>query len=354
MRCLILTLTGLFLAVNIASSQSVAGTWVFNNGNFPLTMLLLDNGTGEFQGVQIKYRIQNGKLFFDDGIQPVTYNYQLTSTTLTLSGGDMQASVTFTRAGSSSEPAARANQNYSQAGNAYSNSNNTQSAYSSGNTNNNQPVNNGGFGANTPAMSGGSSGLSGIWDGQQGKLVFYPDGSLLYNGASYLYSVSGSSINISTPEGNTSFNYSLANNQLTLSQNANSSTYTKTSALRPDGVDQQMAGKWCIMSNNYNAYSGGGSSSAECITLNADGSYIYNSESSRSAYTVDQSAYGGTANQNSDRGTWRTDGLSIVSVSQVTGKTNRYSLLKQNVKNGDAAIVIGGKVFVTSYNRPGW
>lgn len=330
MRCLILTLTGLFLAVNIASSQSVAGTWVFNNGNFPLTMLLLDNGTGEFQGVQIKYRNQNGKLFFDDGIQPVTYNYQLTSTTLTLSGGDMQASVTFTRAGSSAEPAVKSTQNY------------------------NQPGNNGGFGVNSPVMPVGNSGLTGIWDGQQGKLVFYPDGSLLYNGASYLYSVSGSSINISTPEGNTSFNYSLANNQLTLSQNANSSTYTKTSALRPDGVDQQMAGKWCIMSNNYNAYSGGGSSSAECITLNADGSYIYNSESSRSAYTVDQSAYGGTANQNSDRGTWRTDGLSIVSVSQVTGKTNRYSLLKQNVKNGDAAIVIGGKVFVTAYNRPGW
>jgi hypothetical protein len=108
------------------------------------------------------------------------------------------------------------------------------------------------------------------------------------------------------------------------------------------------------MSSNYNSYSGGGSESQECITLNQDGTYIYSFSSSRSAYTANQAGYGGTSGQDSDRGLWKTDGLTLISVFQTTGKTTRYSLKKENVQNGDAAIVVGGKRFITTLNRPPW
>jgi hypothetical protein len=81
---------------------------------------------------------------------------------------------------------------------------------------------------------------------------------------------------------------------------------------------------------------------------------VYFYSASRSAYAGNQSAYGGTSNQNSDRGSWKTDGNTLVSVSQTTGKTSRYSLTKENAQNGDATIVVGGRKFITAFNRPGW
>jgi hypothetical protein len=336
------SLAGLFLVLFCAHSQSITGTWTFNNGNFPVTMLLLNNGTGEFQGMPVKYKTQDGKLYVDDGIQPITYNYMLTQTTLTLSGGGLQAAITFTRPGSSSENTSPVYQK------------NIQSNTMAGNANTMQSGNMSDMAGNPDNKSAGGSDILGIWEGQQGKVLFYPDGTLLYNGTSYLYSASGNSIAVTGTDGSTTFTYSLVNNKLTLSQNASSSTYSKTSALKPDRIDPQLVGKWCIVSGSTNYALGGGSSSEECITLNANGSYEYFYSASRTAYTVDQSAYGGTANQNSDRGSWKTDGVTLVSVSQTTGKTSRYSLAKINEQNGDAAIVVGGRKFVTAYNRPGW
>jgi len=64
--------------------------------------------------------------------------------------------------------------------------------------------------------------------------------------------------------------------------------------------------------------------------------------------------YNGTASRNSDNGSWKTDGLTLVSASQTTGKTSRYSLTRENAQNGDATIVIGRGKFITAYNRPKW
>jgi hypothetical protein len=342
MKKLSLTLVGLLLTLVLTQAQSISGTWTYNSGTFSVTMLLLDNGTGEFQGVAIKYKTLDGKLYLDDGIQPVTYNYKLAQTTLTLSGGNLQMALTFTRPGPSYENTSHVNQNITQSNAAVGNNNNLQTGNQTNIT------------GNPNGQKGGGSGLTGIWEGQQGKIIFYPDGTMLYNGTSYQYSTSDNSINITGTDGSITFTSILDDNQLTLSQNASSARYSKTSALKSDIVDPQMVGKWCIMSNNYNSYSGGGSSSEECITLNSNGSYIYNYSASRSAFTADQSAYGSTANQNSDRGMWKTDGMTLVSVSQTTGKTTRYSLVKENAQNGDATIVVGGRKFVTAYNRPGW
>jgi hypothetical protein len=321
----------LFLPLN---SQSVAGTWMFTNGNFPVTMLLLNNGTGEFQGMPIRYKARDGKLTIDDGIQPVVYDFKLDQNVLTVSGGDLQVPLKFSRAGS----------NASDDG--HSNSINQSVPVTSEQQNSMAGTN--------QIVTAGNSHLSGIWLGQQGKIIFYPDGLLLYNGTSYNYASNGNSLTITGNDGTVTFSCNISGNQLTLSQNGSSATYSKTGEIKPDIVDPQLTGKWCMISSSYNSYSGGGSSSEECITLNSDGTYQYFYSGSISAYTVDKSAYGGTGSQNSDRGLWKTDGETILSVSQTTGKTTRYSLIKQNEQNGDPAILIGGRKFVTAYQRKPW
>jgi hypothetical protein len=97
----------------------------------------------------------------------------------------------------------------------------------------------------------------------------------------------------------------------------------------------------------------GTSSSSRCITLNADGTYIYNSESSRSVNTPDY--YGGTNAQNSDQGTWYVNGDRIYYNSQTTGQGS-YRLEKRNhPKNvNDPMIVLDGEAYVTATQRPPW
>jgi hypothetical protein len=338
----------------ITKAQSISGTWVFSNANVNLTMLLNSDGSGEFQGQPIRYRVQNGQLYIDDGVKPVVYNYKLTQNSLILSGGEMQMAVTFTRPGGVSESpsglSAAANQNQPQ--NQYQNAEQANNRPSPGQpdipANKPNPM----FGQTT--TNSANSGLKGIWEGAQGKLVFYPDGSMLYNNTSYNYSVSGTNMTIGGSDGSIVFTFNLLGTSLTLSQNGSSTQYSKTSNLKAEVVDQQLAGKWCIVSGNYNNYSGGGSSSEECITLNPDGTYIYSYSAERSGYAANQSVYGGTSNQSGDRGTWKTDGTTISSYSQTSGKSTRYSLSKENAANGDPMIVIGGKKFVTAYNRPRW
>jgi len=343
MKRLVATVFYLLIIFGYVKSQSVAGTWLYSNGNMPVTMFLNQDGTGEFQGQPLKYRIQDGKLYFDDGIKPIVYNYVLKQNSLTLSGGGMQFAISFTRAGSVPENT----QGVIQQSVKTQGSNNTSPTAA----NSENPV---ATGTGQTNVQSGNQNLYGVWDGQQGKLVFYPDGNLLYNNASYLFSVSGNQMTIKANDGSTSFSYSQTGNSLTLTQNGSSATYSKTSALKQDRVDTQLVGKWCIVSSSYNSYSGGGSSSEECITLNANGTYEYFYSAERSAYAANQSAYGGTSNQNGDRGTWKSDGLTIWSSSQTTGKVTRYSLSKANAENGDPMIILGGKKFVTAYNRPGW
>jgi hypothetical protein len=115
-------------------------------------------------------------------------------------------------------------------------------------------------------------------------------------------------------------------------------------------ISQELVGKWCYV--NVNSTYSGGSSSSTCFTLNADGSYEYYSESSRSVNTADMN--GGISSQNSDRGTWTVQGDRIYYNSQTQGQ-GYYQFQKRNhPKNGDPMIVIDGEAYVTFYNKEPW
>jgi hypothetical protein len=334
-------------------SQSVSGTWIYNSQNINLTMLLLPDGSGEYQGNPVNWKVQGSQLSVDDGIRPVTYTFKLNANTLVLSGGGLKTVLTFRHPGEEQENPVQKQpvqqQNYSAGQTQQQTSHINQDNKLTNRQGPRNPVVN-----NQSGPGQDSRQLDGVWQGPTGKLVFYSDGTMQLNGISYKYTATAGNLNIIGNDGSISFGCSVTGAVLTLSQNGNSAKYNKVSGVQKETVDQQLVGKWCIMSSSYNSYSGGGSSSEECITLNADGTYIYSYSAERSGYSNNQSAYGGTANQNGDRGTWKTDGQTITSISQVTGQTNRYPLSKENNQNGDPVLVIGGKKFVTAYNRPGW
>lgn len=112
-----------------------------------------------------------------------------------------------------------------------------------------------------------------------------------------------------------------------------------------------IVGTWCAV--DVNSYNQGTSYSSSCITLNADGTYAYSSESSRDVNTNE--FWAGTNSQGSDRGTWYVQGDRIYYNSQSKGPGS-YRLEKRNhPKNvNDPMIVLDGATFVTQYQKPPW
>ncbi len=150
------------------------------------------------------------------------------------------------------------------------------------------------------------------------------------------------------------FGYTVKDDQLSLTGNNKTVTYSKgqknnqpTQTAGKGEVAMELVGKWCYMSNSLN------SSSNKCIVLNADGTYIYNSESSRSVNTTE--VYGGTSSQSGDRGTWYVQGDRIYYNSQTQGQGS-YRLEKRNhPKNvNDPMIVLDGEAYVTATMRQPW
>ena len=109
-------------------------------------------------------------------------------------------------------------------------------------------------------------------------------------------------------------------------------------------LDQSLVGKWCYVNVTSN-YS---SSSEQCITVNANGTYEYYSERSTSG------GNGSTASQASDAGTWWVEGNRVYYNSQNQGEGS-YELVKRNhPKTGDPMIVLDGTAYVTFFKKSPW
>ena len=134
-------------------------------------------------------------------------------------------------------------------------------------------------------------------------------------------------------------------------RNAGATQYKTQTAGTGKRVAQELVGKWCYV--NVNSTNSGGSSSEQCITLKADGTYEYYGESSRSVNTNTYS--GGTSSQSSDYGTWSYDGARVYYTSSAGAGSGSYSLEKRNhPKNNDPMIVLDGVTYVTFYQRDPW
>lgn len=300
-------------------SPQLAGIWQNNQFGYQMTLMLNADGTGEFDGDQIKYSANAGILAITIVSQQTTNNYKfiLNGNSLTVSGGDLDQAVTFTRNGSG-------------------------------------PI--------TPADSPpANNNLVGTWSGNGETIEFRENGQCIYLGNTYAFTASEGVISLSTAQGAASFNYIIDANQLILSANGNRVVYQRGTAgvgqppahqgTGARNVPQELVGKWCWV--NVTTTNSGGSSSDTCITLNGDGTYLYYSE--RSMSVNDPSFAGGTNSQNSDRGSWWVQGDRIFYSSQSQGQGS-YRLEKRNhPKNvNDPMIVLDGQPYVTQYAKAPW
>ncbi|HEY3429946.1 MAG TPA: hypothetical protein VGK39_04655, partial [Cyclobacteriaceae bacterium] len=247
-----------------------------------MTLILNADGTGKFDGDAIKYTAKDGKftILIVAEAETTIYNYNLQGNSLTVSGGDLEAPVTFARSGTTVEQAA--------------------APAPSGNTNSTSDKN-----------------LIGLWSGNNETIEFTANGQCNYIGQIYPYTISNGHVTLQTTQGNFMMAYSVKGNALSLTVNGQTIQYTKgnssanqnSTQASAEGkrVAQELAGKWCFV--NVNSTNSGGSSTEQCITLRGDGTYEYHGETSRSVST---NAYaGGTNSQSGDRGTWTYDGTRI-------------------------------------------
>lgn len=315
-----------FAQIGAKTQQTkIYGIWQTSSAGQQTTLMLNADGRGEFDGSEITFTVQGNKLSIVAGGATTVYTYVLQTNTLTVSGGDIEGKVIFTRNGTSSNETAT---------------------------------------ASTPNPVSSNS-IVGIWSGNNETIEFTKAGKCVYQGQVYSYQAANGIVTLQTAQGNLTMGYAVSGNQLSLTANNQILNYSKNgapvtgvtpsaNASTPTGGKQvapELVGKWCYV--NVNSTNSGGSSTEQCITLKADGTYEYYSESSRS---VNTNAYsGGTNSQNIDRGTWSYDGTRIYYSSSMGAGSGSYLLEKRNhPKNNDPMIVLDGQTYVTQYQKAPW
>ncbi|GAB3512444.1 hypothetical protein GCM10027442_23700 [Emticicia fontis] len=313
-----------------ASKTTVIGKWVNNQFGFNMILQLNADGSGRFDEEKITYSTTATTLSVKQDGEITNYKYALQNGQLTLSGGDLDAPITFAKDGAVSTA--------------------TSSPIST---------------STSPSVKSGNASIVGTWSGNGETMVFQAGGQGSYNGAGFQYNTSGNNVSITGATGTTTLQYSVNGNYLTLSGNgttailqkgtansASSGGYSQAPANNAGGgsIDQSIVGKWC-WANTSSTYSSS-YNSTKCIVINGNGTYEYYAEGSISGYGG--GGYGGSNSQSSDRGTWKLEGNRIHVQSQAEGY-KVYSFEKRNhPKNGDPMIVIDGDTYVTYYKKAPW
>jgi hypothetical protein len=297
-------------AIALAQPEKLPGTWVRTVGGQTYTLELQTNGSGTLNGAPLQWRLAQGILTFDVGTgRPHVASAAVTDTMLTLTPANGPA-IVFNRAGASppaTKPAAK-----------------------------------------PTAEAQGCHGLVGSWRSPDAVITLTAEGTTVIAGVSYRYTSDGKIITLTGADGVFRFPYTLDGQRLTVTMNGTPVTLECLVDNAPGGsTPQDLAGKWCYLSN-FSANSGGRISS-QCIVLRANGTYEYAADTSSSGPVAS------SATQERDSGTWTATGNTLTAHSATRGTTTVYTLEKRNhPKNRDPMIVLNGKAFVTYGPRAPW
>jgi hypothetical protein len=314
----------LLISVSVVSAQETAdltGSWQSKDTPIPINVTLKADGTGTFDDTPIKYKVQGNILSVNEEGTVNNYHFRLTGDSLVVSGGDLDAPMTFVRQRSGRGLGGRLS----------------------------QP----GTGA-APTAATKEKGIVGRWQSSEATVQINDDGTLVLNGETYRYSVKGNTIVIGNNEGIVQLPFQLDGDTMRVVVDGRTVVYKRLegvqaaeSARPAAGANpSELLGKWCYMSN-VNANNGGRMSNT-CFTLYGNGTFDYYSETSSSGPN------GGSASQESDSGTWSVAGGVLTANSRSRG-TLTFSLEKRNhPKTGDPMLVLDGDAFVTYSPRAPW
>jgi hypothetical protein len=316
----------------------LSGTWINKDFGYDMKLQLNENGKGVFEDEAITYTIAGNKINMKFEEETIAYNFKLSGNTLTLSGGDLDSPVSFSKNGSSSTPTTKSNFSTS----------------------------------NTKALEEKSSKadkLIGKWTTEGADIEFKPNGKGIYNGNPFTYTVNGNTLTSTDNNGTNTFFFMFLGESLSMNgaginvvltrghkgyktETATNSTATNTGGnnYAGGGIDQSIVGKWCWIKASGNMQAS--SSSSKCINISGNGTYTYSAEGSISGYGGGY--YGGSSSQSADSGTWKIVGNKI----HVNSRSQGFQILsfekRNHPKNGDPMIVIDGDTYVTYNQRPSW
>ena len=202
--------------------------------------------------------------------------------------------------------------------------------------------------ANTSA-----AGIVGQWQGPSGAVQFNPDGTATVGGLVYRYGQTGDQLTLQGADGTFVATLQTAGDAMSWVVNGRTFGFQRVAAPAAGavgGIMPELVGKWCQATSLSNT--SGIHSRSVCLTLLADGSFAYASDSGATGQ-VAGGAYG-TASDNNDTGTWTATPNSITSNWKKTG-VRTFRLEKRNhAKTGDPMLVLDGTEFTTAYQKPPW
>lgn len=287
----------------------LAGTWEGSLEGVKEILVLNSDGTGSLNQDPLQYHVRGNQLVVTTSTGKTTYSFQVEGNQLSVSGGDLDGIMIFGRS----------------------------------------------QGKNTnPSFSNTAKEILGTWSGEGEIIEFRPDGSCRYNDTQMTYKLSQGNVILETATGTVAFGYSVKANRLTLTANGQKVVYDRIPTPKSTAPAKSQAknpadlvGQWCYLKSSTGTYSG------RCITLNADGTYVYAEERSMSVQT--ETLAGGTASQGSDSGTWYVQGDRLYYQSTTRGNGS-YRLQRRNhPKNvNDPMIVLDDEPYVTTTRRPPW
>ena len=191
--------------------------------------------------------------------------------------------------------------------------------------------------------------IVGTWrHATRGLARFNADGTGTVDGTPGRYEIHGNQLTLIGPADRTTVGFEVHGDVLTLIAGGQTLTLDRVKEeTGAGGVRPELVGKWCWMTQT-NVLNGARQSN-RCITLNGNGSYLYE------GLTDSYGPNGGATGEQSDAGTWTATETTITAHSR-SGKTTTYQLEKRNhPKNQlDPMIVLDGQPFVTFYNKPPW
>src|ERR1041385_1235256 len=83
--------------------NKIFGVWQNSTQGYQMTLILNQDNTGEFDGEVIKFAVSGNKLTITQSGETTNYTFTQQNNSLTLSGGDIEGTITFTRNGSNTE-----------------------------------------------------------------------------------------------------------------------------------------------------------------------------------------------------------------------------------------------------------
>jgi len=197
----------LFLAVAAAQQESrLFGSWQTKDSADSAVVIRLTlnpDGTGTLDNTRIKYSVRGAQLIVNEEGTINNYAFKLNGDEMVVSGGDLDAPLTFVRQGTGKGLGGRKS----------------------------QPA--AGKRSETPQKE---TGLFGRWQSSEATVQIKADGTLDLNGTSYRYSVKGNTITLSSSEGSAQFPFQLSGDTLQVLVDGRTVLYRRVTGERAENL----------------------------------------------------------------------------------------------------------------------